>query len=118
MDCLTTVVVGVGSGTVAAMATPWAQWGVDKRRQKRADRAEIISGARELVTRAQKRDRSELLLDPRYLAIRPFLKPEVEKLMREQAVRAVSDPHGTVGNYYLGLIRDEADRLERVWDLR
>ncbi len=30
----------------------------------------------------------------------------------------VSDPYGTVGNPYLAVLRDEADRLEREWDLK
>jgi hypothetical protein len=117
-DIAIPLVAGAGGGTFAALVTPWAQWGVDKRRQKHTDRASIISGARDLVAEQQEAGRSEILRDQRYLAIRPHLTPETEAKMRKQGIVAVSDPYGTAGNYFLGLIRDEADRLEREWDLR
>lgn len=117
-EVVVAVVAGAGGGTFAALVTPWAQWGVDKRRERIERRIEIIRGARELVHQGQDVERSVLLKDPRYLAIRPHLSAEVEAKLRDQAIAVVSDPYGTVGNYYLSLIGDEADRLEtKVWKL-
>jgi hypothetical protein len=114
---LVPLVAGASGGAVASLVTPWAQWGVDKRRERRAAQVKIIQGARTLVAREQDRSRSEILRDPRYLAIRPHLRPAVEEQLRAQTVIATSDPYGTTGNPYLALIRNEADRLEREWDL-
>jgi hypothetical protein len=44
------------------------------------------------------------------------MKPEIEREMNAQTVVAHSDPYGTWGNYYLGLIRDEANRLAKEWE--
>jgi hypothetical protein len=112
------VIAGAGGGTFAALVTPWAQWAVDKRRRRTERRSELLRGARELVHQGQDADRKILLNDPRYLAIRPHLSAEVEAKLRSQEITAMSDPYRTVGNYYLSLIRDEADRLEKeVWKL-
>jgi hypothetical protein len=106
---------GGAGGTLTSLLTPWAQWGVDKRRRQMETRTRIIEDARELVHQGQDMDRKDILLDPRYLAIRPYLRPEAEEKLRVQSLVAVSDPYGTVGNYFLAVIRDEADRLAREW---
>jgi riboflavin biosynthesis pyrimidine reductase len=111
------VVIGVGSGTVAALVTPWTQWAVETRRQQRERRARIIDDARQLVHEGQRMVRRDLLVDPRYLAIRPHLTEETEQKLRAQHETVVEDSYGTGGNYYLGLIRNEADRLAREWKL-
>jgi hypothetical protein len=111
------VIAGVGSGALAALFAPWAQGRVDERRLRRESQAKVIAGARELVHEGQDMDRSVLLRDPRYLAIRPYLPPEVESQLHAQELTVVSDPYGTVGNPYLALIRNEADRLEKKWRL-
>ena len=118
VQVVVSVVAGAGGGTFAALVTPWAQWGVDKRREKTERRLEIIRGVRELVHQGQDVERNILLNDPRYLAIRPHLQLAIEAKLREPAIVAVRDPYGIAGNYYLSLLRDEADRLEmEVWNL-
>ena len=111
------ILVAAGAGTVASLLAPWAQWGVDRRRQVRARRVEIIAGIRELVHQGQAVDRDVLLVDPRYLAVRPHLDAKTEEMLREQTIHVVSDSYGTVGNVYLAALRDEADRLEQEWKL-
>jgi hypothetical protein len=90
---------------------------VDKRKRQAERRLAIIDGARELVHEGQELDRSEILLDPRYLAIRPYMGDEAEAKLRTQAFVVQEDPYGTWGNYYLGVIRDEANRLAKEWEL-
>jgi hypothetical protein len=70
-----------------------------------------------LVHQGQAADRDILLVDPRYLAIRPHLSDEAESRLRQQGLTLVSDPYGTAGNPYLATIRDEADRLAGEWRL-
>lgn len=116
-ELVVAVVAGAGGGTLAALVTPWAQWAVDKRRRRAERRAEIIDGARALVHERQDAERSDILVDPRYLAIRPYIDSAVEERLRGQHTTIVQDPYGTHGNPYLGLIRDEADRLSQEWGL-
>jgi hypothetical protein len=113
------IVVSAVAAAVAAggVVTVLVRWFVDKRRKQRERRERIVDAARELVSQGQGMDRSEILLDPRYLAIRPHLDPEVEGELREQRVTVVRDTYGTVGNPYLALIRNEADRLAKKWKL-
>lgn len=35
-------VAGLGSGTIAALVTPWAKWGVEKRRDRRRRQNELV----------------------------------------------------------------------------
>ena len=106
-DVVVPLVVGLGAGTFASLTAPWAQWGVEKRRERRRNQTAVITGARALVAERQDASRKEILVDPRYLAIRPHLTADVEKELRRQGLVAVADTYGTVGNYWLRLIRDE-----------
>jgi hypothetical protein len=115
------IAVGVGSGVstgaLASVLAPWAQGRVEERRERRAERKRVIAGARELVAEGRSWDRGDILTDIRYQNIQIHLRPEVEAELRAQTIHAVSDPYGTVGNYYLRLIGEEAARLEREWKL-
>jgi hypothetical protein len=102
------IAVGVGSGVstgaLASVLAPWAQGRVEERRERRAERKRVIAGARELVAEGRSWDRGDILTDIRYQNIQIHLRPEVEAELRAQTIHAVSDPYGTVGNYYLRLI--------------
>jgi hypothetical protein len=110
MEVIVTIIVAAITAALTSLVTPWAQWGVYKRRERTKRRVVVIEGARELVHKGQAMDRKEILLDARYLAIRTYLTPEAEGKLREQKLVAVRDTFGTTGNYYLAIIRDEADR--------
>jgi hypothetical protein len=107
------LVAVLGSGAMAAVVA----WFVDKRRQRHKRRVAIVDGAYELVSEGQGMGRSEILLDRRYLTIEPHLADDVQQKLRAQHEVAQRDPYGTGGNYYLGLIRREANRLAREWKL-
>lgn len=62
-------------------------------------------------------ERSQVLFDQRYLDIRPHLDKEVLADLQAQTMHVVGDPYGTVGNYYLSKLSQEADRLTREWKL-
>jgi hypothetical protein len=58
-EVVISVAAGVGSGTLAALVTPWAQWAVDKRKRQAERRLAIIDAARQLVHEGQSLNRSE-----------------------------------------------------------
>ena len=115
-DIAIAFVSGGAGGALTSLLTPWAQWSVDKRRDQRQRRVKIIEDARALVG-DQGLDRTAILTDPRYLAIRPYLSAEAETTLRQQAEIAVRDPYGTTGNPWLAVIRKESDRLADEWEL-
>lgn len=111
------VASGLGTGALASWLTPRAQQRADQSGARDQRRREILAGVREMIADSQGADRKTMLVDPRYLAMRAHLKPSVEDQLRAAHAVAVSDTYGTVGNFYLGLLRNEADRLEREWHL-
>lgn len=117
MSTIGDIGIAFASGGAGGALTSWIQAGMDLRRDRMNRRVKIIEGARELVHQGQPMDRREILRDPRCQAIRPYLSDEAESKLVAQHETAVSDPYGLVGNYYLEVIRREADRLAREWDV-
>jgi hypothetical protein len=115
LDWPTIIVSVFGSGTVGGLTATYAKGGVDKRAAQREHRRNVLDGAHLLVHQGQAVERKILLVDPRYLALRPYLSEAAERELRGQGIKLVADHYGTVGNPYLGVIRDEADRLEKEW---
>lgn len=116
-EILVGVLAGTLTGAASAWITPGAQWRIDRQRQRVEVRRRLLADVRALVAERQADDRGKILTDPRYLAVHRHLQPAVANQLREQQLRLVSDVYGVVGHPYLSLLRDEADRLEREWDL-
>ncbi len=119
-------VSGLGAGIVASLIAPWVQLAVERRRETRIHRRQLISHWRGLVARhhnPRKAD-SHIVDDPDFLSLRAHLRPEVRHRLdlepgtEARPLRVTTNVRGVRVNEDLDIITQEIDRLEREWKLQ
>jgi hypothetical protein len=112
-------VAGIITGSIGSLFAPWANWGIEKQKQKLAHRRELVAKWREMVAETSKQTgvNAELYIHSHkdYYSLLPHLRKEGIKA-RTEAIRAVSvKPYPILP--ILMLILEDIDRIEREWDL-
>jgi hypothetical protein len=105
-------------GGIAGLFSPWANWGIEKRRQKLARRRELITGWRlELVPMFSDRNKDWsavkplIIASPYFASLKPHLsETALKKIFAERTVHVGED-------VFLKLLTDEIGRVERKWKL-
>jgi hypothetical protein len=118
MDVATRYVVPPILGGLAGLFSPWANWGIEKRRQKLARRRELITGWRmELIPMFSDREkdwlelRPEMTASPFYASLRSHLSGKaVGMIEAERTAFAGTD-------VFLRLFTSEIARIEKKWKL-
>lgn len=104
-EAIWVAVIGLGTGTLGSLVAPWANWGVEKRRERLTHRRALVKSWRHgiSVTASVLPDMTlplwnEFLSTPWYLSLEPHLtrKP---------------------GPFELEHLTAEVQRLERQWGL-
>jgi hypothetical protein len=105
-------------GGLAGFFSPWANWGIEKRRQKLARRRELITGWRlELIPMLSDREkdwlelRSAMTASPFYASLRPHLSENAVKMIEADRTAFA----GT--DVFLRLFTNEIARIEQKWKL-
>lgn len=105
-------------GGIAGLFSPWANWGIEKRRQRLARRRELITGWRlELIPMFSDRERDWLEVkqsvtaSPFFASLRPHLSPKAIEMIYAQRTVYVGE------DIFLGLLTSEIGRIERKWKL-
>jgi hypothetical protein len=118
MDVAARYVIPPILGGIAGVFSPFANWGIEKRRQKLARRRELITAWRlELIPMLRDREkdwpdvREEMAASPYYASLRPHLSAAAVGMI--QADRTVYV--GT--DVFLRLFTGEIGRIERKWKL-
>ncbi len=117
---VTGVLAGTGTGVLAGLTTPWAQWAVEKRREKRTHQRAEIEKWRAMVARDLQRNllSDAVQRDPDFLSLRPHLSDTARaELEHARGTTIISGGQGVAANYNLSIITGEIDRLEREWKL-
>lgn len=118
LEVVISAVAGLLSGSIASLAAPWANWGVEKKRMRRQRRQEVIKVWREQIM-SDSFSLVDFLESSAYIELRPFIREEV----RERVERG---PHATVIQNKRGRrkiwqgreeLLDEVARLERKWKM-
>ena len=122
-------------GVAAGLFSPWANWGIEKRKQRLQRRRELIAGWRlELIPMvASSQDSPEIwtgpkqakvLSSPLYASLRPHLSKEAIKKIEDPTMGLVLSRGGAPpsGSYWahrfpLKIFVDEIARIEREWKL-
>jgi hypothetical protein len=105
-------------GGIAGLFSPWANWGIEKRRQKLTRQRELVTGWRlELIPMFSDREkdwlevRPALTVSPYYASLRPHLSKEAVKMIEvERTAFAGTD-------VFLRLFTNEIARIEKKWKL-
>jgi hypothetical protein len=107
-------VLGIGTG----LFSPWAGWGIEKRRQKLGRRRELVTAWRlNLIPLIKRNPDIETLLpfllgSPYYASLRPHLKPDILRRLEGKARVAVAGER-----FPFEIFADEIGRIERQWKL-
>ena len=122
-------------GVVAGLFSPWANWGIEKRKQRLQRRRELIAGWRlELIPMvASSQDSPEIwagpkqakvLSSPLYASLRPHLSKEAIKKIEDPTMGLVLNRGGAPPSeshlayrFPLKIFIDEIARIEREWNL-
>ncbi|WP_407157695.1 hypothetical protein [Bradyrhizobium sp. STM 3557] len=105
-------------GGVAGLFSPWASWGIEKRRQKLARRREFVTGWRlELIPMFSDRNKDwsevkpSITASPYFASLRPHLSAKAREMIYAQRTAYAGE------DLFLTLLTDEIGRIEREWKL-
>jgi hypothetical protein len=106
-------VIGAGTG----LFSPWANWGIEKRRQKLAYRRQLVADWRSKLIPLVgpgadwAGTRNDLLNAPEFASLKPHLKREIATALQARRVRILGN------DFPLSEITSEIARIERKWGL-
>ena len=111
---------GLVTGAVSALAAPWANWGVEKRRATRRERRDLIDSWERMVAeqlRSETANLDEMIRSDEYLSIRSYLDfGLVAKLeARRPVVIIVEGRTGLGGDPKLHSVTKRIEELKREW---
>lgn len=119
-------VAGLGTGVVGSLIAPWVQLAVERRRDQRHRRLELIDQWRRLVAQHHQPghiDSDGLVDDPGFQTLRSHLSPSARRSLETQTGSSAKPLEireaatGITANADLDLVTQEIDRLEREWGL-
>lgn len=109
--------VGLLSGAIGSLIAPWVNWGIERRRKLFESRSEHIHRWREILADAEF-DRSKMLNNPSYGALRPLLSPEALKDIERPSTHLYSIIGGPpIDDHDRTTLLHEVARIERAWEL-
>lgn len=117
LNALIAAAVGLITGAIGSLIAPWIHWGIEKRRKRFESRSDLIRRWREILGDPEF-DRSKMLNNPSYGALRPLLSTE--------ALKEVERPSTHINCYMGGPPIDDHDRMtllhevariEKAWGL-
>lgn len=113
---------GILTGLVSSFLAPWANWGIEKRRQKLMHRKELVKSWRAMIANqisnpeTGKWNKRALLERPEYMSLRPHLSSEAEDRIK-LGLKSHEDGSGPIMPALLEIMIEEIDRIEQEWDL-
>jgi hypothetical protein len=110
-------VAGLISGTLGSLIAPWANWGIEKRRNLRESRRTLLNETRELVA-ASGFGGFTFSQKPIYRRLKPYLRAAiVESVENFEEFDENADDPAEHRRYFRQELLDEIARLERDWGL-
>jgi hypothetical protein len=122
-------------GVAVGLFSPWAYWGIEKRKKRLQRRRELVTGWRlEIIPMvASSQDlleiwagpkQAKVLTSPSYASLRPHLSKEAIKKIEDPTMGLVLNRGGALPSeshlayrFPLKIFIDEIARIEREWDL-
>lgn len=106
--------IGLFSGVAGSLFTPWAQWGIEKRKIKYKKRGELIADVKNYIN-----NHCFNYCAFKYTEIYPQIKPFLDKNINDQIEAYLLDGNiGNISNNSQRLtIMDNLYRLEKKWNL-
>lgn len=115
LNLLAPSVVAAVVSFLVAIATPWATWGVEKRRLRFKRRAAQIDSLRAL--RLSGTSPQGVIQSSEYSALRSHLDPDLVKQIESGRAVFVGDSRSEGNNDFWPELLDEVSKLEAKWRL-
>jgi hypothetical protein len=112
-------IAGVVTGSISAVVAPWANWGIEKRRQKLNDRRERIKAWREMV-KVTNLQRESFRETTGYSTLRPYLTTGLIDEIERTDINITLTMGGSTPDRKTQLkarILDEIAAIEKQWKL-
>lgn len=116
------LVAGAVSGGITALAAPWANWGVEKRRDARARRAALVKEWRAGIAQWVDADPGSMSRDFMtsgwFQSLLPHLSEDAKKkLYKPELTVIVISGFAPTKSLYVQTVMAEIDRIETKWEL-
>jgi len=122
MDSMVTAaIIGGGSGLIAgvvgSLVAPWIHWGIEKRRNRRTAKVDLLSSARQYVV-SKEFGASQFAKTSTYARLKPHLAGYLVRAFEnpEEVQDQMDDPGEFRESVRRGIL-DELTRIERKWKL-
>jgi hypothetical protein len=110
-------VTGLISGVIGSLFAPWVHWGVEKRRKRQENRAELVRLWRQVIGE-RRFSRTDMTRHPSFGVLKPLLsKSAARQLCRPENEVIVVAGKRSVHHADLMLLQTEIARIEREWGL-
>ncbi|QDL97650.1 hypothetical protein FLL57_10165 [Rhodopseudomonas palustris] len=123
LDFIFQFVAPAAIGGAASILAPWANWGIERQRQRLARRQRLIDDwRRELIDNwnpgfdVVSESGRGFTTTSSYLSLRPYLQPDIRKKFDPRPGVIAIEIGGDPGKAKR-LIADEINRIERAWKL-
>ncbi len=119
LEVLTAGATGLLSGAVGSIFAPWSNWGVEKKREKRAHQRRLVQSWYAMINSCRRNDDVELIEHKDYVILRAYLGDKmILKLEHSSTHITISaNAQGLSSNEELDMVLREIQRLERNWKL-
>ena len=108
-------IVGLITGAIGSLVTPWIKWGIEKRKIKLTERCKFIEDVRkQLQTASDKRIFRESAI---YSRIRPHLRGRTRSIIEGDAIFIQKGGRGAGVDNYKSRVLDDLHSLEKTWGL-
>lgn len=108
-------VSGLIAGSFGAIVAPWANWGIETKRERVQSRQNLIKAARELVQRSVTKEGFRESIE--YATLRPHLSKEARDWIENDTITLQLGGRGHGADNFGPMILDEITRLEKKWKL-
>lgn len=107
-------IVGLLTGAIGSLVAPWIVWNIDKKKENRSDRIDLIRQLRIYLETYEPKDDS-FLNSHNYIRIRPYLSDSLINDLEDSRI-VVSIPP-TSRSHYKSKFLQELEDIEDLWGI-
>jgi hypothetical protein len=117
MEHLIAAIIGLFSGAAGSLIAPWVHWGIEKRRDKRAARRNLIVETRKFIC-SNSFSGFSFSKEHLFLQIKPYLGKKVVEWVEEfEHYFECLDDTPTIHEDLKAALLNELQKIENRWDL-
>jgi len=114
MELVISGIVGLVTGAAGSLIAPWAQWAVEKRRNRFSYQRELVASWRDAIERFDW-PAGSFGDTAAYSSLRPHMRPETVQRLESRTAFVPADGRGELGEKHVLL--DEVAHIEKEWRL-